>query len=249
MSYHDLAALARRIRQVERSRIGATLQFGAFQRAGLAEELLNLTPRYIDELERVEASLKRQLPKAALAGDMEPWLAAVVSHTKETLGLGPTILYVAGMIPPLSDFATPPKLWRYLGLHVSEGHAVHAARGEMVGFSLELRAFALQRIADPIVKQGGPYREVYDARKLHTLTTHPPMTEDCPSCMLALKKTAEHRDSKKYTRVRKAPSQDCANVGGIHWTDGHRHRDAMRVVAKQVWRDVWRVAHGKLVTA
>lgn len=249
MSYHDLAALSRRIRTVERARIGSTLQYGAFQRAGLGEELLELTPRYIEELECVENSLKRQLPKAALTEGGDEWLADVVEHINATVGLGPAILYVTGLLPPLPGFQTPPKLWRYLGLHVSDGAAVRARRGELVGFSLELRAYALQRIADPIIKRGGPYRSVYDERKLRTLQTHPPMTEDCPSCMLALKKTAEHRETKAYTRVRTAPSQDCANVGGIHWTDGHRHRDAMRVVAKQVWRDVWRVAHGKVVAA
>lgn len=250
MSYGDLAALTRRIRSVERARISATLQLGAFERAGLAEDVLNLTPRYIEELTKVESALKRQLPKAARASEPEPWLESVVDWVAETAGVGPAVVYVVGLIPPLSDFANPAKLWKYLGLHVEGGASVRAKRGERVGFSLELRAYALQRIADPIVKERtSEYRTLYDERKAYTLTTHPPMTEDCETCLLALKKTAEHRETKAYTRERKAPSQDCANVGGIHWTDGHRHRDAMRYVAKRVWLDAWKVAHGKLVTA
>lgn len=245
MAYADLAALARRIRTVERARISSTLQYGAFQRFGLGEVIEHLTPRYIADLTTIEAALKRQLPHAAAAGDVEPWLAAVLEWLDMTAGVGPTILYVIGLIPPLSAFAGPAKLWRYLGMHVELGCAVRAKRGTPAGFSLELRAFALERIAAPIVKGDSEYRADYDARRAHTLTTHPPMTEDCATCLLALKKTAEHRDAKAYTRERKAPSMDCANLGGIHWTNGHRRRDAMRFVAKRVWRDVWRAAHGK----
>lgn len=246
MSYGDLAALARRIRTVERARIGSTLQFGAFQRAGLSDDILALTPQYIEELTKVESALKRQLPKAARAGEPESWLENLVDWIAETVGVGPTVIYVAGLIPPLAAFANPAKLWKYLGLHVEDGKSVRVKRGELAGFSLELRAYALQRIADPIIKQGGEYRDLYDSRKAHTLDTHPPMNGMCPSCELAMRKTKEHRDGKHYTRERKAPSQDCANVGGIHWTDGHRHRDAMRIVAKAVWRDAWKAAHGKL---
>lgn len=249
MAYAELAALARRIRSVERARIGATLQLGSFERAGLAD-LMDVTPGYIEALEAVESKLKRRLPKDARTGEPEAWLLNVLDLLAEREGLGPTVLYVLGRVPPLAAFANPAKLWKYLGLHVADGRSVRAKRGELAGFSLELRAHALQRIADPIVKnKQSAYRAVYDERRAHTLTTHPPMTEDCPTCMGALKKTDEHRDEHAYTRERKAPSMDCANLGGIHWTDGHRHRDAMRVVAKAVWLDVWRAAHGKLVTA
>lgn len=251
MAYAELAALSRRIRTVERARIGATLQFGAFERAGLTADLIDFAPGYIDELERIEAALKRRLVKEAVASDVEPWLAAVVDYVGETVGLGPLVLYVCGLTPPLNAFANPAKLWKYYGLHVSDGSAIRAKRGELAGFSLLLRSYALQRIADPIVKERESlYRTVYDERKEHTLVTHPPMNEDCPTCALALKKTSEHRDGKAYTRERKAPSMDCANLGGIHWTDGHRHRDAMRVTAKRVWLDVWKAANGKMaVTA
>ncbi len=251
MAYVELAVLARHFEAVQRARISATLQFKAFERMGLSGDLLTSTPRYIKSLTRREAALKRRLANEALAGEAEPWLVAVVEYVTETIGLGPTVLYVVGLIPPLPAFSSPAKLWKYFGAHVVDGVAVRTKRGEWAGFSPELRAHALYRIVDPIVKERkSPYRSVWDERKSTTILTHPPMTEDCPSCMLAINQTAEDRAGKAYTRERKALSRDCSNVGGIHWSDGHRYLDAVRVCGKQVWRDVWRVANGTMaVTA
>lgn len=107
-------------------------------------------------------------------------------------------------------------------------------------------------------REASPYRLLYDDRKAATLDTHPPMFTydddgnqtktlahpDCEDCQTAVGLTEQERAERDYTRERKTVGRDCANVGGIHWTDGHRHADARRVMVKEVLKDLWRVENG-----
>lgn len=97
--------------------------------------------------------------------------------------------------------------------------AVRRAKGQKANWSTEAKTRAYL-IATSIVKTKGEYRDVYDARRAHT---------------------AE--------RVHMAPCQVCAGAGkkaelviGQPWKDGHKHADALRIVAKRVLRDLWRAA-------
>lgn len=196
--------------------------------------------------ERERAKLSR-IPRDA--GD------PIYEWVKETHGVGDALFFLLGMIPPLAPtppaypgFPCPAAVHRYVGLHAPNGKAVKREAGKFLGFAIRLRAYATVRLIDPIIKTGGPFREVYDARKLHTLETHPPMVEEgggCDICDEAYGKTRTKREGSQQTRERTTVAFDCANLGGIHWTDGHRHRDAIRKTAKMLLADTWAVENGR----
>lgn len=106
---------------------------------------------------------------------------------------------------------TVSELWAYAGYDVRAGQGPRRRKGELANWSQAARMRA-RMIAESIVKSGGPYREVYDARKAAT-----------------------------EGRIHVAPCPQCvgsSNAGDL-WRDGHRHADALRVVSKTVLRDLW----------
>jgi hypothetical protein len=193
-----------------------------------------------DALRRGRGRLKRDLEQT-----MEGHVCT--TYIDETRGLGRfgCGLEIGNLPERLEDYRTIGGLFKTCGLHVEDGKAVRRQKGKVAGFKPILRAYALYRIADPIVKVGGPYRAVYDSRKAYTFETHPEMSDDCEFCVKALGRTKEHRAAHEYKRERTSVGFDCANVGGVHWSKGHRHADALRVTAKAVLRDLWLVAHDK----
>ena len=199
----------------------------------------------IEQLEPTRKALLRELPAIVQGSPLHVWIS-------ETHGLGSGLWLLLGSMPPIGEFKTPAAVWKYTGLDVRDGKAPKRVDGVRLGFAPIRRAYAIMRVADPVVKVGGPYREIYDNRRAHTLGTHPPMfTEgeladpECEICQEAIQKTEELRAERDFTRERQAPSMDCANLGGVHWSDGHRHADAKRFVAKAILCDAWRVARGQ----
>lgn len=194
---------------------------------------------------RVLGPVKRHIRSIVKGSPLDNWNA-------ETRGLGIGMWLLLGSMPSLQDFANPSAVWKYVGLHVSEGQAVRKKAKEALGFAAFRRSYAIKRVADPIVKVGGPYRVVYDVRRERTVNTHPPMLNEdgeilhpeCGNCRRAVEYSIRSREVKELKRERKAPALDCSAMGGRHWTDGHRHADALRVTAKAVLLDAWRVARG-----
>lgn len=221
MSYERLRNDALEWDAVQQTRLRMNNMFKAFDRMkrpypeGMADVVMGeLKERERIQLRTVEADMR----------DGEPWMRAVYEYVKGTAGFGPAVFCVIGLIPPLTAFPNPAKLWAYLGLAVVDGKAVkmplppppNNPRGPAgMHFSRRIRAYAIQRVVDPIVKNtDSPYRPVYDQRRMHTVQTHPEWAE-------------EKNKSGELTP-------------GIHY-----HRDAMRYVAKRVWRDLWNVANGR----
>lgn len=215
---------------------------GAFE-GTWPEAAADLTSAFVKDLESLRRGLYREVGKIMAASDVfRPWL----EHTRGISAKGVGLL--TGCLPFPQDMETVSATWKYLGLHVVDGEAPRRKQGEWSGFSSEYRAYALYRVGDPIIKVGGPYRQVYDDRKAHTLDTHPPMLDEgegCETCDEAYARTRKERAEHEYSRERQAPRYDCANLGGVHWTKGHRHADALRVTTKEVFVDWWRVAHGQ----
>lgn len=236
-----LRTLAMQVVNVERVVLALEGQIRAFRADGWPAPAFAWSEERIPELRTVLGQLKRQLTAAAKGTVIGGWVA-------ETKGLGPAVLLVLGQMPPLSEFASVGKVWRYVGLDPVDGRTRRRTAGQRLGFNGRLRAHALFRIGEPVVKvPGSVYRPVYDARKARTLEAHPPMLElgaGCPGCDAALQASAAQRAEREYSRERKAVARDCSHFGGIHWSDGHRHADALRVLAKAVLRDAWRVSNG-----
>ena len=135
---------------------------------------------------------------------------------------------------------------KYLGIYPG---ARKRTVGVKLGYSSVLRAILLERVALPCIRNmKSPYRSVYDQRRAITMLSHPPMRPmgtGCEGCDVAWKKTKSSRAARKLRRERTAPAVDCSNMGGQCWTDGHRHRDAIRLTAKAIVLDLWLVDIGK----
>ena len=103
--------------------------------------------------------------------------------------------------------------------HVGDaGVAPKRRKGQRANWSgqAKMRAYL---VAESCMKQRrSPYRDLYDKRKNNTEgRTH---VAPCPQC---------------------GPKGKPAQVGSP-WSDGHRHADALRIVAKEILRDLWREA-------
>lgn len=238
--YATLRTVAMQAANVERVLLALENQARAFKADGWPEVVFAAHQAYSAALRKERGQLMDRLLETMEGTELAAWI-------ERTRGLGPAILFVVGMLPPLNEFANPSKVWKYTGLHVSDGRAPRRQAGVMAGFSARLRSYAIYRVAEPIVKVGGPYRAIYHERKARTMDSHPDMLElsgGCEFCDRARDRSRASREAKSLTRERKTVGFDCAAVGGIHWTAGHRHADALRVLAKTILLDAWRVANG-----
>jgi hypothetical protein len=254
-----LRAHCMQIRKLEQAKVGIELQISAIERSGMPSELIMPTMHAtLGPMGARVDELKAALPSFIEGSPLADWIEAYK-------GLGPAIVYGLGLMPPLSpDWIPDPSedppnymrgvraCWKYAGLDVRDGRAPKRTAGEFSGFNAFLKAIWIYRVGVSIEKTSkdrpGEYRAAYDARKLHTLVTHPPMLElgVCEFCDAARSASQAKRAERNITRERKAPAGDCAGAGGPHWSDGHRRADALRYLAKQVLKDAWLVANDKL---
>ena len=204
MSDHDplgydhvaLRLKAMQFRNVERLLRAASNQRSRLEEDGLPAPAWAALDASVEAHQAILKELRRDILAVVKGSPLQRW----VSSTK---GLGPAVFLLLGHMPAMTAFGSPAKVWKYVGLHVTEdGEAPRRRKGERLGFNAFLRSIAIKRIAEPIMKTGGPYREVYDRRRTRTGETHP------------------------------------------DWTLGHSHADALRVTAKAVLVDAWRVANG-----
>jgi hypothetical protein len=148
------------------------------------------------------------------------------------LGLKTVARLVASIGDPTWNFAEDrprrgvAELWAYCGYHVIDGRAPHRARGQKANWNpdAKMRVFL---VAESCIKQDGkpdkngkrramsPYREVYDdARAKYATATH---DRDCKRCGPAGKP---------------APA-------GSELSDAHKHARAMRIVCKEIMKDLF----------
>lgn len=188
-----------------------------------------------------------------LPDEIRAWLAEANGVSEKN------ILYVMGLIPQLDEFPAPGHLLSYCGLAPKDGRAPIKAKGKRLGHNGFITGVAIGRVAVSIIKMSGgvdkngrvrsrsPYRDVYDDRRAWTMESHPPMMlhGECAFCDEATAWTKDYRAQHEHERQRKSVGKDCSNMGGVHWTDGHRHRDATRVIAREVFIDLWRTSRGQ----
>lgn len=241
-AYAALRTVAAQAKNVERCRLALQKQVRAFGADGWPAAAMAWSDAAVPVLQKVERELKRECEKVARGSAYSRWV-------EDTMGLGRAVFLVLGLLPPVDEFRSVRSLWKYCGLDVRNGRAPRLTKGTRAGFSSVLRAYVLYRLGESCVRVGaGPYREVYDRRKEHTRVTHPPMLEEaagCSWCDAAYRASASARAARSLERERQSVASDCCEAGGPHWSDGRRHRDAVRVAAKAILRDMWRVAHGQ----
>jgi hypothetical protein len=200
-------------------------QFGAWERFGIP------IPDTLQAWFDAECRALEAMKAACLRSVVGAWKETqIAEYADATIGIGPALLLILSLAPELDRFPNPAKLWRYLGLH-RPGHP--PAGKEDRAYSAQLKAWCLFRLAEPCVKnRESPFRAVYDRRR----EGRPDMLPEgeCPTCDAAYAK-------------RKATGKagwDCHNMGGPHYKAAHARVDALRVTAKAILLDAWRIAHG-----
>jgi len=135
---------------------------------------------------------------------------------KRTIGIGEK--QMARLLSVIGDPADREKvtqLWAYCGFHVVGGEAPRRKRGAQINFSLSART-RTRLIAESCIKQANsPYRAIYDAGRIkYKNATH---NTPCAQCGI---------------------KSDVAAIGS-DLRDGHKHARALRLVAKNILKDIW----------
>lgn len=190
----------------------------------------------LEGLKALEAGAIKELERAMKAHPLGPWVDRTVGLGYKQAGR----LLAAIGDPYWNDLHERPRLvselWSYAGFSVKEGRAVRREKGVKANWSntAKMRAFV---IASQTIRYTGepdkngdsgtrsPYREVYDQRRLVTETrVHDTQCQN------------RSRYSPNGCGTREHPEW---GAPGSAWRDGHRHADALRVVSKEVLRDLW----------
>ncbi|WP_369068577.1 hypothetical protein [Kineococcus terrestris] len=173
---------------------------GRIRGAGLTAEhpqVATLTA-IVDTLKQLEKDATRNLEKAMKAHPLGPWVKAQAGvGNKQAARLLAAIgdpywredlLHEDGTVRVPAGPRTVSALWAYCGRHVIDGDAARRRKGQRANWSVSAGSRAYV-IAEACIKQTGepmkngitrarsPYRDVYDARRAHTLMTHPEWTD------------------------------------------------------------------------
>lgn len=219
-----LAMTAESVDDLERTRIAGENRLRQLTRVGedkdggergfgltLEHPAVQRQAEIVAQLQATEHTAVLALQKAMRAHPLGPWVKA-----QRGIGEKQAARLLACIGDPywntLHDRPrTVSELWAYCGYDVRGGQGPRRRKGQLANWSQDARMRA-RMIAESIVKAGGPYREVYDTRKAATEgRVH---ATDCPQCV-------------------------GSSAPGDPWRDGHRHADALRVVAKTVLKDLW----------
>lgn len=117
-----------------------------------------------DGMEKHRKAVERRLAKIAKTLPVAPWIESV-----RGVGIA-SLAAVVGECGDLSEYDNPAKVWKRMGLAVmgdgTRQRRIGGAEAMEHGYSPSRRSIAWN-IGECIVKAGGPYKELYDARKVY----------------------------------------------------------------------------------
>lgn len=216
---YRLGAASDTLDDIEGARIAIANRRGALVRDKNADDTdpdVVILDAVIEQLEAIEhgatLSLKREIRKQPLG----PWI-------KETKGVGEKqgarLIAAVGGDPYLRPDGTPrtvSQLWAYCGYHVIDGAAARRKKGTKANWSSVAKSRAYL-VAEACMKQReSPYRALYDAERERSAgAVH---TSECVRC---------------------GPAGKPAQPGSL-LSDGHKNARALRRVAKEILKDMWR---------
>lgn len=229
-SYADLDRLhillghyARQLWDLQKERIGASNRVAAMERDGLGG-YAEPARAVVAEYEKIEKAIDRELTKIVKRHFMADWIM-------EQRGIGlPGFARLLGVTGNIDRFPTVSKLWKYLGLHVVDGHA-------------------------PKREKGVPWTHT-DCTFEHLLTCTPACTTNHhPNCVPGGIGTAYapqgrvvcHQLGEAIVKVggdgpyRRAYDQKKAYYEAERpdWTQARRHNAAMRYATKELVKNLW----------
>jgi hypothetical protein len=219
---------ARQLWDVQKQRIGAGNHLAALERDGFGGLDLLAAQAAVEQYEGIEKGFERQLMILIRRHFMRDWIEA-----QRGIGL-PGFARLLGVTGDIGRFPTASKLWKYLGLHVVDGHA-------------------------PKREKGVPWTHT-DCTFNHLTTCKPDCTTDHhPNCLPGGVGTAyapqgrvvSHQLGEAIVKVggdgpyRRAYDEKKAYYEAERpdWTQLRRHNAAMRYAVKELIRELWREWH------
>ena len=172
-----------------------------------------------DALKKIEDDVSKELEKQFSAHPLAPWI-----KSRKGLGLKQTGRLLAAVGDPYwHDVEDRPRLvselWAYCGLDVRDGAAPRKKTGAKSNWNnaARMRAWNMaQKCMQLYNKVGGPYGELYyKAKEKYADAVH---LVPCAQCTPKGKPPAEVGSALK---------------------DGHKHARALRIVSKEILRDLW----------
>jgi hypothetical protein len=224
-----LGHFARQLWDIQQQRISAGNRVSAMERDGLAD-YAEPARAIVREYEAIEKAIDRELTKLAKQHPMADWIAA-----QRGIGL-PGFARLLGVTGDIGRFVTVSKLWKYLGLHVVDGHA-------------------------PRREKGVPWTHT-NCTFAHLLTCKPDCkTDHHPGCVPGGVGTAYapqgrvicHQLGEAIVKVggegpyRRAYDQKKAYYESERpdWTQARRHNAAMRYAVKELVKNLWVEWHSR----
>lgn len=198
-----------RLRQLTRDEPDAD---GYIRGFGLAEddESVEWLVRMVEKLQAMEESAIKHLERQVRKNPLGPWISR-----QKGVGYKQAARLLAAIGDPYWHAAeNRPRLVSELWSYCGHGGESRRKRGEKVTWNpgAKMRTW---NIANSCIKTKGHYREVYDARR---------------------EETFEKDHSKECVRC--GPSGKPAQPG-TPWSKGHQHADALRIVGKEILKDLW----------
>lgn len=214
-----LGHYARLLWDLQKLRIQVGNRIGAMERDGLPAEWAAPHNETLETLKAQERAVDRQLVRLAKTHIMADWVADCPG-----LGYG-GFARIVGVTGDFMLFANVAKVWKYMGMHVEDGHAPKRERGVKGNWSPQGRVVCHQ-IADSIVKlKGGRYRTQYDQTRRSLLARPRFGDSGCPMGQV-------HKDKAGKVLA-------CVKGGENGETSGHVHNAAMRRAVKELLKDMW----------
>lgn len=165
-------------------------------------------------VEEEEKELKKDMMAIAEELPLDDFVADTQGFTWWSLAK------IIGETGDLDNYSGPAKVWKRMGLAPITNHQGETKAGSTWSWGKEGRLTAeewteagycpfrrsvMYVIGETLVKAGDGYKQIYDARRVHTRETHP------------------------------------------EWIKGHSHKDAMRIMVKELLKRLWCRWHGKEV--
>lgn len=211
------------------------LQIKALQRQTHArqgcEKATHATCPGVYDIETPDIQILREMALAPLEGQAQARLKAmllelpalppqVVAFADNIRGFGrPSLAQIVAEAGDLSNYANPAKLWSRMGVGLAvDGNPRYEGRSPR-------RRSLMFVIGSNFLRAGGPYKDLYDARKEYERTK--------PSCGKVLKKADGTEGG-----LCKDPKAECCKPG-------HIHKRAQRYVEKRLLRDLWSAWNSK----
>lgn len=224
-----MAHYARQLWDAQKDRIVASNRVKAMERDGLAD-YAGPANEVVANYLKIERDIEKILVADARRHFMRDWIEA-----QRGIGL-PGFARLLGVTGDISRFPTVSKLWKYLGLHVVDGHAPKRKKGE--SWTHTECGFWHLRTCKPDCKTDHHPNCVEGGIGTAYAPQGRVLCHQLGEAIVKVGGDGPYRrayDERKAYYERERPD----------WTQAHRHNAAMRFAVKLLVRNLWQEWHAR----